>query len=83
MAQHSFKNSTINGRAKGGKKTRNCGRADGERRKKLIDKHLKLCLCLVPFYFTKIIKINYKKIVEKKQIVFNFRRKSDGLYKTW
>ena len=29
-----FKRSAINGRAKGSKKKRNCGRADGERRKK-------------------------------------------------
>ena len=40
--KHSFKSSAINGRAKGGKKKRNCGQADGERRKKMIDEHLKL-----------------------------------------
>ena len=33
--KHSFKNSTINGRAKGGNKKRNCGHADGERRKNM------------------------------------------------
>jgi len=40
--KHYFKISTINGRAKGGKKKRNCRRADGERRKKMIDNYLKL-----------------------------------------
>ena len=40
--KHSFKSSAINGRAKGGKKKRNCGRADGERRNKMMDEHLKL-----------------------------------------
>ena len=40
--KHSFKSSAINGRAKGGKKNINCGRADGEMRKKMIDEHLKL-----------------------------------------
>ena len=32
--KHSFKSSTINGREKGGKKKRNCGRAHAERRKR-------------------------------------------------
>ena len=32
----------MNGREKGCKKKRNCGRTDGERRKKMIDKHFKL-----------------------------------------
>ena len=31
--KHSFRSSAINGRAKRGKKKRNCGRTDGERRK--------------------------------------------------
>jgi len=48
----------MNGRTKGGKKKRNCRRADGERRKKKIHDHLKLLtMPLVPFYFTKVIKI--------------------------
>ena len=63
--KHSFKSSAINGRAKGGKKKRNCGRANGERRKKMIDKHLKL-LTPLPFYFTKI-----KKIVKNNYFFFN------------
>ena len=54
--KHSFKSSAINGRAKGGKKKRNCGHAGGERRKK--DEHLKL------FYLTKIIK-DYKNYIIK------------------
>ena len=33
--KHSFKSSAINGWAKRGKKKRNCGRADGERRKNM------------------------------------------------
>ena len=33
--KHFFKSSARYGRAKGGKKKRNCGRADGERRKKM------------------------------------------------
>ena len=36
------KTKPINGRPKGDKKKRNCGRTDRERRKKMIDEHLKL-----------------------------------------
>ena len=62
--KHSFKISAINGRAKGSKKKRTCGRADGERRKKMIWTFE--INCLVPFYFMKIIKKkNYKTLVKK------------------
>ena len=55
--KHSFKSSIINGRAKGNKYKRNCGRADGERRKKMIDdEHLKLLIMLPTILFYKIIK---------------------------
>ena len=40
--KHSFKSSAINERAKEGKKKRNCGHADGGRRKRIIDEYLKL-----------------------------------------
>ena len=49
--KHSFKSSAINGWAKRGKKKRNCGRADGERRTKMID----LKVLTIQFCFTKII----------------------------
>jgi len=39
--KNSFKSSAINGRAKEGKKKRNCECADGERREKMNDEHLK------------------------------------------
>jgi len=55
--KHSFKSSAINGRAKGSKHKRNCGRVDGERRKKMIDdEHLKLLFMLRTILFYKIIK---------------------------
>ena len=41
-SKHSSKSSAKNGRAKGGKKKGKCGLSDGERRKKMIDEHLKL-----------------------------------------
>ena len=50
----------INGRAKRGKKKRNCGRTGRERRKKM---HI-FELRLIPFYFTKTLKINYENIVK-------------------
>ena len=48
---------TIVGQAKGGKKKRNCARADGEMRKKVIDKHLKILTMSRTILFYK----NYKK----------------------
>ena len=35
IRKHAFKSSAMNGRTKGGKKKKNCVRADGERRKKM------------------------------------------------
>ena len=51
---------------KGRQKKRNCGRGDGERRKKF--EHLKFLT--MPFYFTKIIKNKFKNIVKKEGFMF-------------
>ena len=45
---------TIVGQAKGGKKKRNCARADGEMRKKVIDKHLKILTVSYHFILQKL-----------------------------
>ena len=66
-SKNSYKISAINGRAKGGKKKRNCGHAEEEKRncghaeeekrKKMIDEHLKLLTMPRTILFYK----NYKK----------------------
>ena len=58
--KHSFKSRAINGRAKGGRKKRNCRQADGERRKNM--NFWNYLLCLAPFYFITILKTLLKKI---------------------